>query len=48
MAIILKPLGALILFGLVALPVRLAVDRYMKESKLKRVLLIRLDRRGRG
>ena len=34
-----KSLALLILFGLIALPARLAVQRYMKDGKLKRFLM---------
>ncbi len=45
LAIILKPFAALVLFGLIALPCRLLVQRHMKEGKLKRFLLTPLDRK---
>ena len=45
-AIVLKPLGALVFFGLVLLPVRLAVQKWMPEGKLKKLLLRRVDRRS--
>lgn len=41
-ALILKPLGALILFGLICLPIRLAVQRWMPECWLKRALLLKV------
>jgi hypothetical protein len=44
-AILLKPFGALILFGCIALPGKLLVQRYMKDGKLKRLLLTRIDGR---
>lgn len=39
LAAALKPLGALILFGLICLPVRIAVQKWMPDGKLKRLLL---------
>ena len=42
-ALVLKPLAALVFFGLVLLPIRLAVMRWMPEGKLKRLLLRRVD-----
>lgn len=42
-ALLLKPLAALVFFGLVLLPARLAVIRWMPEGKLKRLLLRRVD-----
>jgi hypothetical protein len=42
-AIVLKPLGALVFFGLVLLPIRLAVQKWMPEGKLKKLLLRRVD-----
>lgn len=39
LALILKPLGALILFGLICLPARLAVQRWLPPGRLKRLLL---------
>jgi hypothetical protein len=42
LAVIFKPLAALILFGLICLPVRLAVQRWMPEGMFKRLLLKRV------
>jgi hypothetical protein len=39
LAMVLKPLAVLVLFGCIALPVRLLVQRRMKDGKLKRFLL---------
>lgn len=39
MALLLKPFIALVIFGLVCLPIRLAVQRWMKNGDLKRLLL---------
>jgi len=41
LALILRPFAALILFGLVCLPARLAVQK-MPDTKVKRVLLLRV------
>jgi hypothetical protein len=38
-SLLLKPFVALIVFGLICLPVRLLVHRWMKDGKLKRLLL---------
>lgn len=40
---ILKPLMALVLFGLILLPARLAVRKLFPDGKLKRLLLTRVD-----
>ena len=45
LAVVLKPFAALVLFGLIALPCRLLVQRYMRDGKLKRLLLTPLDRK---
>lgn len=42
-AFALKPLFLLAVFGLVLIPARLAVQRFMKDGKLKRLLLKRID-----
>jgi hypothetical protein len=42
MALLLRPLVQLLVLGLICLPARLAVQRYMKEGKLKRTLLTRI------
>ena len=39
LAVVLKPFAALILFGLICLPARFAVQRWMKPGKLKDLLL---------
>ena len=44
-ALLLRPLGALIMFGCIALPGRIFVQKYMKEGKLKRFLLLRIHDR---
>lgn len=41
-ALLIKPLAALVLFGLICLPARLAVRRWLPEGKLKRLLLTRI------
>ena len=42
LASFLKPVVALIMFGLIALPGRIAVERWMKPGKLKSLLLTRI------
>ncbi len=42
LSILLRPFGALILFGCIALPGRLLVQKFMKDGKLKRLLLRRI------
>lgn len=44
-AMVLRPIFALILLGLICLPVRLAVQRWMPEGRVKRVLLIRIGKK---
>jgi hypothetical protein len=48
LSIILKPLILLVLFGLICLPARLAVQRWMKDGKLKRVLLFTVSKHPGG
>lgn len=38
-AVLVKPLVALILIGCIATPIRVAVQKWMPDSKLKRFLL---------
>jgi hypothetical protein len=38
-ALLLRPLALLVLLGLICLPARLAVRRWMPEGRLKRLLL---------
>jgi hypothetical protein len=45
LAVLLRPLGSLILFGCIALPGRILVQKYMKDGKLKRFLLMRIHNR---
>lgn len=40
--LLLKPLVAIVILGGIALPIRLAVQRRMKDGKLKRLLLRRI------
>jgi hypothetical protein len=47
LAIALRPFGALLLFGLICLPARLAVQRWMPEGKVKRLLLSRIGKPNR-
>jgi hypothetical protein len=42
LAIIFKPLVALVLFGLICLPVRLAVICWFPEGRIKNLLLLRI------
>lgn len=42
-AIVLKPIFALIIFGLVLLPIRLAVQKWWPDGRLKKLLLRRVD-----
>jgi hypothetical protein len=42
-ALAIKPFVAFVFFGLILLPVRYAVIRFMPDGKLKRVLLMRVD-----
>lgn len=42
LAVILKPIAGLILFGLVCLPARLAVQKWLPDGKLKRLLLYKI------
>lgn len=44
--LLLKPLVFLFVFGFVTLPFRIAVEKWMPEGKLKRILLFRLDGKG--
>lgn len=43
LAVAMKSIFGLILFGLICLPARLAVQKYMPEGKLKRLLLTRVS-----
>jgi hypothetical protein len=43
-ALVLKPFVVLVIFGLVCLPVRLLVQRKMRDGKLKRFLLRPISR----
>jgi len=43
LAIILRPLFLLVVVGLILVPARLAVQRYLPEGRLKRILLFRLS-----
>lgn len=38
-ALAIKSVALLVLFGLIALPARLAVQRFMRDGKVKRFLL---------
>lgn len=43
-ALVLRPFVALIVFGLICLPARLAVQRYMPPGRLKSLLLLRVGK----
>lgn len=43
-AMFFRPIGALILFGLICLPVRFACRRYFPDGAVKRLLLRELKR----
>lgn len=45
LALFLKPLVFIVIMACILLPVRFAVLRWMKDCKLKRVLLFRLHSR---
>lgn len=42
-AVLLKPVGAFVLFLCVLIPARMAVERFMKDGRLKRLLLYRFN-----
>lgn len=44
LALIIKPFVALVVFGLICLPARLAVQRWMPEGRVKRLLLRPISR----
>lgn len=43
-AVVLRPFAALVLFGLICLPVRLAVQRWVPPGRVKSLLLRRVGR----
>ena len=43
-AVVLRPFAALVLFGLICLPARLAVQKWMPDGRTKRLLLLRVGR----
>jgi hypothetical protein len=45
--LLIKPLVALVLFGLIALPLRIAFSRWFPSGRLKRLLLTPLRKEGR-
>jgi hypothetical protein len=45
-AMLLKPFAALLLFGVILLPFRIAVQKWMPEGRWKRLLLTRIGNRG--
>lgn len=44
-ALLLRPFAALVLFGLICLPARMAVRRWMPEGRVKSVLLSPVGRK---
>ena len=44
LAMLLRPIGALILFGLILLPARMAVQRWLPPGKIKSFLLTPIRR----
>lgn len=44
LAVMFRPLVAFVLLVCFGLPARLAVQRWMKDGKLKRLLLLRINR----
>ena len=46
LALIVKPIASLILFGLICLPARLAVQKWVPEGRVKRLLLKRISGNG--
>ena len=42
-ALVVKPLAALVFYGLILLPARIAVMKWWPEGKVKRLLLRRVD-----
>jgi len=45
LAVIFRPLAALILFGLICLPFRIAVQKWMPNNGLKKLLLTPIGRK---
>lgn len=43
LAMIIKPLFMLVVFGCIVIPVELLVKRYLPEGKLKRILFKRIS-----
>lgn len=48
LSLLLKPFILLVLFGLICLPARMAVRKWMKEGKLKRILLFTISKHPGG
>ena len=44
LAVLFKPLAALVVFGFICLPARMAVRKWMKDGRLKRLLLRRITK----
>lgn len=47
-ALLLRPFAALVLFGLVLLPIRFAVIRWMPAGRMKSILLLPVGRKHPG
>jgi hypothetical protein len=45
LAVVFRPLAALVLFGLICLPARMAVQRWMPQGRLKSLLLAQVGRK---
>lgn len=45
LALLFRPVAALILFGLVCLPIRMAVNRFIPDGRLKTILLTPIGRK---
>jgi hypothetical protein len=43
-AVVLRPFAALVLFGLICLPARLAVQRWVPPGRVKSLLLLRVGK----
>ena len=45
LAMLLRPIAALILFGLILLPIRMAVIRWLPPGRIKSILLLPVGRK---
>ena len=43
LAVVLKPVAALILFGLICLPIKMAVHKILPDGKVKRLLFRKIS-----